>query len=89
MVRTTLVFVFWAGVVPSQVFLSRAERKWPGLIFPILTFLFGLLYPLNMRAGAPLGQVLFVWLLGNIPTLILLAIYFASRSKRKRTADGR
>ena len=88
MVRTALVLAFWAGMVPLQIFLSRAERKWPGLIFLMITFLFSFLYPFNMWAGAPLGQVLFVWLLGNIPTLILLTIYCACRPKRKRTADG-
>lgn len=88
MVRTILVLAFWAGMVPLQIFLSRAERKWPGLIFPMAAFLFSFLYPFNMWVGAPPWQVLFVWLLGNIPTLILLAIYFACRPKRNRTADG-
>lgn len=87
MVRTALVLAFWVGMVPLQVFLSRAERKWPGLIFPMITFLFSFLYPFNMRAGAPLGQVLFVWLLGNIPTLILLAICCVCRPKGKQTAS--
>ena len=88
MVRTILGFVFLFGMVPLQILISRAERKWPGFLLPIITFLFSFVYPFNMWVGAPLGQVLFVWLLGNIPTLILLVIYFVCRPKRKRTADG-
>ena len=86
MVRAILAFAFLIGIVLLQIFLSRTERKWPGLILPVISFLFGFLYPFNMSAGAPIWQVFFVWLLGNIPTIIFLAIYFACRPKRKQTA---
>ena len=88
MVRATLAFAFLIGIVLLQIFLSRTERKWPGLVLPVISFLFGFLYPFNMSAGASIWQVFFVWLLGNIPTIIFLAIYFACRPKRKQTADG-
>lgn len=29
-------------------------------------------------------QMILVWLLGNIPTFVLLAIYFACRGKQRR-----
>ena len=86
MVRATLAFAFLIGIVLLQIFLSRTERKWPGLILPVISFLFGFLYPFNMSAGRLIWQVFFVWLLGNIPTIIFLAIYFACRPKRKQTA---
>lgn len=86
MVRATLAFAFLIGIVLLQIFLSRTERKWPGLILPVISFLFGFLYLYNMSAGTLIWQVLFVWLLGNIPTIIFLAIYFACRPKRKQTA---
>ena len=88
MVRATLAFAFLIGIVLLQIFLSQTERKWPGLILPVISFLFGFLYPFNMSAGTLIWQVFFVWLLGNIPTIIFLAIYFACRPKRKQTADG-
>lgn len=87
MVRTTLALAFLAGIVLLQIFLSRAERKWPGLVLPIIFFFFSFLYPFNMLAGTPIWQVFLVWLLGNIPTIILLAIYFACRPKRKQTTN--
>ena len=86
MVRAILAFAFLIGIVLLQIFLSRTERKWSGLILPVISFLFGFLYPFNMSAGASIRQVFFVWLLGNIPTIIFLAIYFACRPKRKQTA---
>ena len=80
-----------AGIVCLQIFLSKRESKWPGLVLPIMAFLFGLLYPLNMIApdeGIAVSfiiQMLIVWFIGNIPTIILLAIYFGCRGKQRRT----
>ncbi len=58
-------------------------------MLPIMAFLFGLLFPLNMASfdGLSVGfvlQMLLVWLLGNIPTIIFLAIYFGCRNKQGR-----
>lgn len=78
------------GVIILQIYLSKRESKWPGLVFPIISFLFSLLYPLNMVApseGVTVGfivQMVIVWLLGNIPTIVLLAIYFGCREKKRR-----
>lgn len=92
--RTAIALIFTlallAGVVFLQIYLSRRESKWPGLVLPIIAFLFGLLYPLNMAApagGVTAGfifQMILVWLLGNVPTIILLAIYFGCRGKQHR-----
>lgn len=86
MIRAILVLAFLTGIILLQIFLSRTEHKWPGLILPIISFLFGFLYPFNMSASTLIWQVFFVWLLGNISTIIFLAIYFACRPKRKQTA---
>lgn len=89
-VRLIVVLIFLAGIVLLQIWLSKREGKWPGLILPILTFLLSLLYPLNMIApagGVTAGfvlQMLLVWFLANIPTIVLLMIYFACREKQRR-----
>jgi len=81
--------LFSVGIL-LQMFLSKRESRWPGLVLPILAFLFGFLYPLNMVAPAGgvtaifILQMLMVWILGNIPTIIFLAIYFACRGKQRR-----
>ena len=77
--------LFLVGGVLLQIFLSRRESRWPGLVLPLLAFLQSLLLPLNvMDTGSVSRNVLLVavtLLAGNIPTLVLLAIYWAAREK--------
>ena len=80
--------LFLAGVVLLQIFLSRRESRWPGLVLPLISFLYALLLVLNAAhfvsmAHTVLTMVL-VFVIGNIPTAVLLAIYFACRGKRKK-----
>ncbi len=88
--RTLVVLLFIAGAIVLQIFLSKRESKWPGLVLPIIAFFFGLLYPLNMAApseGIAAGfifQMILVCLSGNIPTIIFLAIYGGCREKQRR-----
>ena len=85
-----VMILLLGGTILLQIFLSKRESKIPGLVLPIIAFLFGLLYPLNMIApseGVTAGfivQMIVVWLLGNIPTIILLAIYFGCRGQKRR-----
>lgn len=90
--RTIIVFlivflVFIVGGIFLQIFLSRRESRWPGLVLPLLAFLWSLLGPLNVMDTGSVSQnvltVLVTLLAGNIPTLILLAIYWAVREKRR------
>ena len=89
-VNLIITLAFLAGVIILQIYLSKKESKWPGLVLPIIAFLFGLLYPLNMvvpSEGVDVGffvQMVMVWLLGNIPTIVFLAIYFGCREKKRR-----
>ncbi len=73
-----------------QMFLSRKEGKWPGLVLPIISLVFSLIYPLNVIAP-PDGvtawfvfQMILGWFAANIPTVILLVIYFICREKLRR-----
>lgn len=84
------VLVLLGLVVLLQVWLSRREARWPGLVLPVLAFLSSLGYPLFMAAPADgvtaglVGKMVLVWLLSNIPTAVLLVIYFACREKKRR-----
>jgi hypothetical protein len=85
------LLVFGAGGIWLQIFLSKKESKWPGLILPIITFCVSLIYMLN---AANIGEVSTVvaamasaFLFGNIPTAVLLAICAACRGKRQRRRD--
>ena len=96
MARVTIMLVFVlafvVGGILLQIFLSKRESKWPGLILPLLTFLYALLMACSAVAyegGIPWGAILASLILGNIPTLILLAIYAAcrARSRTRREMD--
>lgn len=89
---TLLLFLLLlAGALVLQVFLSRRESRWPGLVLPALTFLWSLVMLLSVAAYGSLAQaiaaILMVLILGNIPTAVLLAIYFACREKRRKRAE--
>lgn len=81
------LLVIVGGGIVLQIFLSRRESKWPGLVLPLLTFLNALLLVLNAADTGSVSQnvllVLTTVLVGNIPTLVLLAIYWAAREKRR------
>ena len=89
----TLLFLLAAlvGGIFLQIFLSRRESRWPGLVLPLLTFLLSLLNVLNIADTGCVSEivllVLVTVLIGNIPTLVLLAIYWAAREKRRIRAQ--
>ncbi len=121
MARVVISFLFSviliAGAAVLQIFLSKKESKWPGLVLPLITFFFSLIAisgivafeshtavtqliyengeivskitesapkePI-MNTSSLLGKIIMVFLLFNIPTVILLAMYSACRGKRKR-----
>ena len=89
----TLLFLLSAlvGGIFLQIFLSRRESRWPGLVLPLLTFLLSLLNVLNIADTGSVSEnvllVLVTVLIGNIPTLVLLAIYWAAREKRRIRAQ--
>ncbi|HIS67233.1 MAG TPA: hypothetical protein IAC18_06685 [Candidatus Scatomorpha merdipullorum] len=90
--RTAIVIVLMLLAVLLQMYLSRLPKRWPGLVLPIIAFLLSLLYPLNMAGpggdrGALMAQLLLVWLIANVPTLILLAIYLGSRRRMGRSRE--
>ena len=87
--RNAVVFLIILVLIPLlQWFLSRAESRVPGLVMPGISFLFSFVYLLSFT-GEDNGFLLAVkmaavMLLANIPTFILLAIYFAVRSKKRK-----
>ena len=90
-VSLIVLAVFLVGGVLLQIFLSKRESKWPGLVLPAISFLWSLLYLFNMMDTGSMVQniltALLTMLLANIPTLVLLAIYWAVREKRRKRSD--
>ena len=88
----TLLFLlaFIAGGILLQIFLSKKENKWLGLILPIIAFAYSLLTISSlartddMSWWSILGMVASTLFIANIPTVILLVIYFGCRERIKR-----
>lgn len=84
-----LFFIVVAGAIALQVFLSKKQNKFIGLILPTIALLFSLILVLNVVFEETMTnwQVFFTlfstFFIGNIPTIILLAIYFGIREKLK------
>jgi len=88
------VLVLMVGGILLQIFLSKRECRWPGLVLPLLSFLYSLVMVLSVTAydgGISWGPILASLILGNIPTVILLTIYAAcreaQRKKRKKAGE--
>lgn len=84
------MLVFVVGGILLQIFLSKWERKWPGLVLPLLSLLYSLLMACSAVAYSEKiiwGPILTSLILGNIPTVILLAIYAACREKRRKRGE--
>ena len=79
-----------AGIVLLQVFLSKKENKWLGLILPLISFGYSLLMVFSLAVYEGMTGwhiftlIMSVFLTANVPTIILLAIYFACRGSIKR-----
>ena len=84
------MLVFVVGGILLQIFLSKRERTWPGLVLPLLSLLYSLLMACSAVAYSEKiiwGPILTSLILGNIPTVILLAIYAACREKRRKRGE--
>lgn len=99
-INALITLALLVGIVLLQIFLSRRESRWPGLVLPSLTFLFSLCVTVGVALfsfvptqdnglGAVIVPALLLFLMYNIPTLVLLGIYFACREKysRKKQLD--
>lgn len=90
---TLIIFMFFAGVIFLQIFLSRRNNKWLGLILPFLTFAFSLIGILNVASvnnstvWVSFATVVATFIGGNIPTIILIGIYLACREKAKKNNE--
>ncbi len=81
------------GIILLQVFLSKKNSKWLGLILPTITLAYSLLAVLgfaNYEGEAGLSTLMslgLVFIYSNIPTALFLIIYFHYKEKRKKLSD--
>ncbi len=86
-----IVLAAAAGIIWLQIFLSKRNSRWLGLILPVLSFILSWLPVLNiMDTGNAWQNTLLVavtLLLYNIPTVVFLVIYAVIRERRKHKAQ--
>lgn len=97
MQRTTtliiLLLIIMVGCIWLQVFLSKKESKWFGLMLPFISFVYSLIMVFGIAVFDDMtGWDIFclvssTFFKTNIPTLILIAIYFSCREKIKRNKE--
>ena len=94
-IRWFVILALMAAACALEVFLAKRKSRWPGLVMPVLA-LFPALFVLpnlltNALSVAENGLQallsLLAMLLLFVPTLVLLAVYWFCRRRRKRRED--
>lgn len=90
LVSLVVLFMVLGGVILLQIYLSKKESKWVGLILPIIFFLFSLIpfvrmaFANRLLIGDYVIKMFIVLIVCNVPTIIFLGIYFSCREKIDR-----
>lgn len=94
-IRWFVILALIAAACALEVFLAKRKSRWPGLVMPVLA-LFPALFVLpnlltNALSVAENGLQallsLLAMLLLFVPALVLLAVYWFCRRRRKRRED--
>ncbi len=86
----SICLAVFAALCWLQYFLSTRENRWVGLILPVLFVLYAMLLMVQVTIFSfnsifdVFLQMFVVFLLANIPTLALVVIYAACRSKMEQ-----
>ncbi|WP_066193404.1 MULTISPECIES: hypothetical protein [Gracilibacillus] len=85
-----LIFVGGMVILGVQFFLSTRKNRLMGLLFPLVSlgyFLYMFLQS-DIFADMSFGMKTYMLIAQNIPTLLLLGIYFASRYRMNKRREG-
>ena len=91
MIILPMFIMLFVGQGFLQVLLSKSKSKWPGLVLPIVNFCFSVLVMIVMAIRLYNGTtfrvfpILFVFILCNVPTLILMVIAPAADPAQAKT----
>ncbi len=116
MLNAFVVIIFFlailAGVIALQIFLSKKQNRWLGLVLPLVCLVFSIIVVLGIPTYSTLtvkeqtlsesgevvnnavnsgmissittnAAIISIFLLHNIPTIVLLAIYYGYQEKMK------
>ena len=100
--RVLILLLLMAAVIALQVFLSRRNAWWPGLVLPAIEVAYSIFAIASAIAGyyevygkevpvtaSLISDIFLAFVQCNIFTLVLLAVYFVCRrgQKRKKQLD--
>lgn len=92
--NTIILLLIVSLIIYLQIYFSKMESKWMGLILPGLTLIISIIMvlniaepPVNISTTERIAMVLSAFLTSNIPTIILLAIYAVVRQNLKRKSE--
>ena len=94
-IRWFVILALIAAACALEVFLAKRKSRWPGLVMPVLALFPALFvlpnlltYALSVAEnGLQALLSLLAMLLLFVPTLVLLAVYWFCRRRRKRRED--
>lgn len=83
----TIIVIFVAvAIIGLQIYLSKNTNNIGGLILPIIAFLASIVVVLNVAmipGNGHIELVLWMFLLSNYPTLVLLVIFFVFKNGQR------
>lgn len=79
------------GITILQIFLSKKESKWPGLILPLICFIISIaIFDVKVSDSSIISVLLSLiasFMLYSIGTAILLIMYFVCRENNKKSKE--
>lgn len=87
--RLLIILACLVGMLCLQIYLCQKKSKWIGLALPAISFIMSFVWSFNRityhdSSAMSIGGAIAIWLLYNIPTVILLLIYFTCRDRNYR-----
>lgn len=81
-----IVLLALGGIIWLQIFFSKKDNKYLGLILPVITFVYSIAMVMGMISENPIHSSSFSFIISNllfanIPTVILIVIYLYYKNK--------
>ncbi|SEO03981.1 hypothetical protein SAMN04488134_103192 [Amphibacillus marinus] len=83
LINLFILILLVAGILFLQWQFSKSNNKYLGLIIPLISFMIALLMTLGL-IEVTIIKIISTFIMLNLPTLILLAIYLIARERIKR-----
>lgn len=88
-INIIIILLLFGSITWLQIFFSKKDNKFLGLILPAITFIGSIVMVMRVISENPTYQGNFSFIssnlfLANIPTILLIIIYFFYKNKMKK-----